>query len=78
MASQPVHIFLSNPSLEIGAAVKWYSCCRGRRSACPEVAVESGRIYIKDDDGSIISLTAIQLYDVHATVARIVNSQQDD
>ena len=51
----------------------WESCCRGRRSACPEVAVANDRIYIKDDDGSIVSLTALQLLEVKATVEKIMN-----
>jgi hypothetical protein len=44
--------------------LKWESCCRGRRSACPEVALDNDKIYIKDDDGHIISLTALQLLEV--------------
>lgn len=55
--------------------MEWYKCCRGRRSACPEVAVDGDRIYIKDDDNSIISLTALQLIEVKTTAEWILNQQ---
>jgi len=36
---------------------KWVSCCRGRRSNCPEVAKgENGRVHIKDDYGNEVAL----------------------
>lgn len=37
--------------------MKWTTCCRGRRSNCPLVAVEDGIIYIRDDHGGEIRLT---------------------
>jgi hypothetical protein len=35
----------------------WTTCCRGRRSSCPQVKVEDGFIYIRDDHGGEIKLT---------------------
>lgn len=35
----------------------WTSCCRGRKSNCPQVKVEDGFVYIRDDRGGEVKLT---------------------
>jgi len=45
--------------------MKWESCCRGRRSACPEVAIDGRKVYVKDDEGHIICVTLDQFTDIH-------------
>lgn len=35
----------------------WTTCCRGRRSNCPQVKVEDGYVFIKDDFGGQVKLT---------------------
>lgn len=35
----------------------WTTCCRGRKSACPELKIEDDSIFIKDDYGQIVRMT---------------------
>ena len=52
--------------------MKWQLCCRGRRSNCPQVAIEDRVIYIRDDDGHQIKVTLDQLQDIHLKVGEMV------
>lgn len=44
--------------------MEWETCCRGRRSACPEVAVEGQVVHIRDDHGGQVQLTLAEFCDV--------------
>jgi hypothetical protein len=35
----------------------WTTCCRGRKSACPQLKIEEDFILIKDDYGQIVRMT---------------------
>lgn len=36
-------------------SLKWTSCCKGRAS-CPEIALDGGKVHIKDDYGAEVTL----------------------
>ena len=50
---------------------QWVSCCRGRRSGCPEVAQSTdGKVCIRDDYGNEVELlleNALMLRDLPTT-----------
>lgn len=52
--------------------MRWESCCRGRRSACPQVAVDGRKIWIRDDDGRQICVTLDQFTDINYKLKEIV------
>lgn len=50
----------------------WESCCRGRRSTCPEISVEGDVVRIRDDDGNQIRVTLSQFEDIRLKLNEIV------
>jgi hypothetical protein len=36
--------------------LKWTSCCKGRSSSCPEIALDGDKVHIKDDFGAEVTL----------------------
>jgi hypothetical protein len=53
--------------------MKWQKCCRGRRSECPEIAIDGQYIHIKDDFGGMIVLTLDQFQDVRWKIEESVS-----
>lgn len=53
--------------------MKWENCCRGRRSACPQVAVDGRKIWIRDDDGRQICVALSDFTDIHWKVKEILD-----
>jgi len=54
---------------------QWQSCCRGRRSNCPQLLVNGRVIHIRDDDGNQITLTIDQFQDVHLKLNEIITQR---
>jgi len=44
----------------------WLDCCRG--NGCPQVSIEGETVWVKDDEGSIVTMSVDQLLDVARTV----------
>ena len=53
-------------------------CCRGRASGCPEVRCAGDHVWIKDDDGNIVSMTVVELLDVCTTVVDRLQKEADE
>jgi hypothetical protein len=52
-------------------------CCHGRKSGCPEVRCSGDYVWIRDDDGNIISMTVVELLDVCTTVVDKLQKELD-
>lgn len=52
---------------------EWTTCCRGK-DGCPEVAVDSEHIYIKDDHGGEIKVTASEF----SAISKIIRDKIAD
>lgn len=48
---------------------KWITCCRGK--GCPQIAVDSNFIYIKDDHGGQIKITASE----YASISKQIRTE---
>lgn len=55
--------------------MSWHTCCRGRRSSCPQIAVEGKTVLIRDDFGGQIQLTLDQFQDVEWKLKEIVSQR---
>ena len=56
----------------------WQTCCRGRRSNCPQVKIEDNVVSIQDDDGNVVTMTLAQLQDVYATLYVQISELAED
>jgi hypothetical protein len=36
--------------------LKWTTCCKGRASSCPEIAIDGDYVHIRDDYGAEVKL----------------------
>jgi len=52
-----------------GAFDAWTNCCKGRRSGCPTIKIETadGMVRIRDDFGGEIKVSAAQFMSIVAT-----------
>ncbi len=55
--------------------MEWQMCCRGRRSACPQIAVDGRTVYIRDDFGGQISVTLDQFQDIRWKLDEIISAR---
>jgi hypothetical protein len=46
----------------------WTMCCRGRKSGCPAIRREGNQIWIRDDNGQIVTMKVEELFDVYSAV----------
>ena len=45
---------------------RWTSCCKGRAS-CPEIKIDAHEVMIRDDFGSVVSMTHEQFLEMAST-----------
>lgn len=55
----------------------WTTCCRGRKSACPEIKIDADDVYIRDDYGAIVRMSISQFDVVVQKVRELVNQDSD-